>query len=329
MKVKILSEDEIRQSVTLDEQSIEVVEEGFSRLEDSEVHLPPIMMIEVPEHRGEVDVKSAHIQGYDSFAVKIASGFFENAEKGLPTGSGMMVLISAETGFPQAVLLDNAYLTNLRTGAAGAVVASYLAPEEIHQAGVIGSGVQARFQIRALREVRDFDKLAVYSRNPDNVEKYAREMEEELECEIIKAKTPEQVVVSSDFVVTTTPAKEPYLRGEWIHPGLHITAMGSDTENKQELFPDVFSNSDYTVCDRKSQCFRLGELHYAREAGILTEEDEITELGEITSGRKPGRTEQEQTTVCDLTGVGIQDTAIASFAYQQALEQELGLEVEF
>ncbi|MBS3814402.1 cyclodeaminase [Candidatus Bipolaricaulota bacterium] len=329
MKVKILSEDEIRQSVTLDEQSIEVVEEGFSRLEDSEVHLPPIMMIEVPEHRGEVDVKSAHIQGYDSFAVKIASGFFENAEKGLPTGSGMMVLISAETGFPQAILLDNAYLTNLRTGAAGAVAASYMAPEEINQAGVIGSGVQARFQIRALREVRDFDKLAVYSRNPDNVEKYAREMEEELEYEIIKAKTPEQVVVSSDFVVTTTPAKEPYLRGEWIHPGLHITAMGSDTENKQELFPDVFSNSDYTVCDRKSQCFRLGELHYAREAGILTEEDEITELGEITSGRKPGRTEQEQTTVCDLTGVGIQDTAIASFAYQQALEQELGLEVEF
>ncbi|MCF7891023.1 cyclodeaminase [Candidatus Bipolaricaulota bacterium] len=329
MKVKILSEVEIRQSVTLDEQSIEVVEEGFSRLEDSEVHLPPIMMVEVPEHRGEVDVKSAHIQGYDSFAVKIASGFFENAEKGLPTGSGMMVLISAETGFPQAVLLDNAYLTNLRTGAAGAVAASYLAPEEINQAGVIGSGVQARFQIKALREVRDFDKLAVYSRNSDHVDEYAREMGKELECEIVKAQNPEQIVENSDFVVTTTPAKEPYLKGEWLHPGLHITAMGSDTETKQELFPDVFSNSDYTVCDRKSQCFRLGELHYAREAGILTEDDEITELGEITSGRKPGRTSPEQTTVCDLTGVGVQDTVIASLAYQQAVERDLGLEVEF
>jgi len=329
LKVKILSEDEIRQSVTLDEQSIEVVEEGFSRLEDSEVHLPPIMMIEVPEHRGETDVKSAHIKGYESFAVKIASGFYENAEKGLPTGSGMMVLFNAETGFPQAVLLDNAYLTNLRTGAAGAVAASYLAPEEINQAGVIGSGVQARFQIKALREVRDFDKLAVYSRNPDNVKKYAREMEKELGCEIVKAQNPQQIVDNSDFVVTTTPAKEPYLKGEWLHPGLHITAMGSDTETKQELFPDVFSNSDYTVCDRKSQCFRLGELHYARKAGILTEDDEITELGEITSGRKPGRTSPKQTTVCDLTGVGVQDTVIASLAYQQGLDQDLGLEVEF
>jgi ornithine cyclodeaminase len=124
------------------------------------------MRIDIEEHLGEVDVKSAYIHGLDSFAIKIASGFPENRKSGLPSGSGMMVLISAQTGLPLAVLLDNGYLTDVRTGIAGAIAAQYLAPELITNAGVIGSGVQARYQMQALKLVRDYQKLFVGERMP-------------------------------------------------------------------------------------------------------------------------------------------------------------------
>jgi len=328
MQVQILSEDEIRECVKLDSDVISVVEEGFSRLADSNVYLPPIMMIEVPENKGEVDVKSAHIEGYPSFAVKLASGYFENPNSDSPSGSGMMVLISAETGFPQAVLFDNAYLTNVRTGAAGAVAAKYLAPKEVTTAGVIGSGTQARFQMKALQKVRDFKRLLVYSKTAENVQKYISEMEPALGVEVIAADGPEEVVRNSEVVVTTTPSHKPFLKANWLHPGLHITAMGSDTEHKQELFPEVLSSADLLVCDNKSQCFRLGELHYGREAGLIAPNGDIIELGEITSGQRSGRSSDQEITVCDLTGVGVQDTVIALFCYQKAKEKKLGLEVD-
>lgn len=328
MQAQILTEDEIRECVKLDKDTVLVVEEGFSRLADSDVHLPPIMMIEVPENKGEIDVKSAHIEGYRSFAVKLASGFYENPSKDLPSGSGMMVLISAETGFPQAVLFDNAYLTNVRTGAAGAVVAKYLAPEEVTTAGVIGSGTQARFQMKALQKVRNFERLLVYSRTAENVREYISEMEPALGVEVISADGPEEVVRNSEIVVTTTPSHNPFLEADWLHPGLHITAMGSDTEHKQELFPEVLSSADLLVCDKKSQCFRLGELHYGKEAGLIDPNGDIIELGEITSGQRNGRSLDQEITVCDLTGVGVQDTVIALFCYQKAKERSLGLKVE-
>jgi len=128
-------------------------------------------------------------------------------------------------------------------------------------------------------------------------------------------------------VVTTTPATEPYLKADWLHPGLHITCMGSDAEHKQELHADVFGRADIVACDDKQQVFRLGELHHALEAGILTLEDDIVQLGELASGERPGRQNEEQVTLCDLTGVGVQDTQIARLAYSKAKEAGLGLSI--
>ncbi len=261
MEILILSEGEIRECVKLDGNAIEAVAEGFTKLAEGQVSLPPIMRIDIPDNHGEVDVKTAYIHGLDSFAIKIASGFHENRLLGLPTGSGMMVLISAETGRPMAVLLDNGYLTDLRTGIAGAIAARHLAREGIETVGVIGSGMQARFQMRALKMVRDFQKLLVYGIINEEVEEYVEEMTGELGVEVVQADNAEMVVRESQVVVTTTPSSEPYLRAEWLHPGLHITCMGSDAEHKQEVFPEVFKQADLVVCDRKSQVFRLGELH--------------------------------------------------------------------
>jgi len=328
MKVIVLTEAQIRKCVGMDQEAIAVVEDGFTRLANGEVTIPPIVRVDIPENKGEVDVKTAYIGGLDTFAIKIASGFYENYLLGLPSGSGMMVLVSAKTGVPEAVLLDNGYLTNVRTGAAGAVAASYLAQKTIDTVGVIGSGAQARYQVMALKLVRDFQRLMVYGRTPHEVDHYASDMTPVLGVEIVKAEDAETVVRGSEIVVTATPSRDPYLKAEWLHPGLHITAMGSDAEEKQELHADVLGHADLLVCDLKSQCFRLGELHHGLEEGTISQDDEIIELGELTSGRKPGRRYDEEITICDLTGVGVQDTAIALLAYQKAMREGLGIQIE-
>lgn len=324
MDVTILTEQQIRECVSFDEEAIEAVGEGFSKLAQGGATVPPVLAVPVPENHGEVDVKTAYIRGLDTFAVKIAAGFHNNHRLNLPTGSGMMVMISCTTGFPQAILLDNGYLTDVRTGAAGALAARHLACEAIETVGVIGSGVQARYQVRGIALERDFRRLLVFGILPEQVDRYVDEMQAELGVEVIKAESAEQVVRESDAIVTTTPSRKPYLKASWVHPGAHITAMGSDGEGKQELFPQVFERADLIACDRKSQCFRLGELHHALEEGVLTPGSRVSELGQLILGQQPGRESESQITVCDLTGVGVQDTAIAQLALGKALQKGLG-----
>jgi len=311
----------------MDTAALEAVAAGFAAIARDQVTIPPILRIDVSENRGEVDVKTAYIHGYGSFAIKIAAGFLDNYKLGLPTGSGMMVLINAQTGQPQAILLDNGYLTDVRTGIAGGLAAQYCAPSQVEVAGVIGSGAQARFQMRGLKLVRNFSRLYVYGIVPDEVEIYAHEMAAELNVEVIVAPDAETVVRNSQAVVTTTPAHEPYLRADWLHPGLHITCIGTDAEHKQELYVDVFARADHIFCDKRSQVFRLGELHHAYEAGIITAQETATELGEIITGLKPGRQSDDEITICDLTGVGVQDTQIARLSYAEVMKRNLGFTV--
>ncbi|WP_342581086.1 cyclodeaminase [Ureibacillus sp. FSL W7-1570] len=315
--MKIFQEEEIRQLVGLNLKAIEIVEEGFAALASGMVTLPPIMRVDIPENNGEVDVKTAYIKGLDSFAIKISSGFFNNPSIGLPSLSGMMLLFSTKTGLAQSILLDNGYLTDVRTAAAGAIAAKYLAKPDVESVGVIGTGTQARYQIEALSLIRQFETIYVYGRKDEAAKNYAVEMEAKLGKKVIVAKSPEEVVKMSEIVITTTPATSPLIKAEWLHPGLHITAMGSDAEHKQELDENIFSKADLIACDVKSQCFRLGELHHAKDKRIIDEEANIIELGEIITGTKTGRTDHGQITVCDLTGTGVQDTVIARFAYEQ------------
>lgn len=329
MQITILTESELRQCVQLDQEALDAVEDAFTRLADGKAMMPPIMRVEVPENNGEVDIKSAYLQGLDSFAVKMSSGFFNNSKLGLPSLGGLMILLSAKIGFPEALLLDNGYLTDVRTGAAGAVAANYLARKRIDTVGVIGAGAQARYQVRALRLVRDFNKLLVYSQTPERVDQYTEEMSQELGIAVEKMDSAEAVVRGSDLLITTTPAKSPLVQAGWLHPGLHITAMGSDAEDKQELDAGVIGRADWLVCDRKSQAFRLGELHHAREAGVIAEDDaRVIELGEITAGRRTGRQNEAQITIADLTGTGAQDTAIALLAYRKAQAAGFGTQIE-
>ena len=327
MDVLILNESELRQCIALDHAAIEAVEGGFTALAEGKAHIPAIVHIEVQDYNGEVDIKAAYIEGLEYFAIKVASGFLDNHKLGLPTGSGLMMLIKAQTGVPQALLLDNGYLTDVRTAAAGAIAAKYLAPDKTQVAAVIGSGMQARYQARALKLVRDYTQLIVYGITDASVGAYVDEMQETLGLDVRRAATAEEAVRECDVLITTTPSREPIVFSDWLHPGLHITSMGSDSEGKQELEARALLAADRLVCDLKAQCFRFGELQHALREGLLAEDAEITELGELTSGSKAGRSGPEEITICDLTGVGVQDTAIALLAYNKAVEKGLGLRV--
>jgi len=324
VSVLILTESELRDCVGLDERALSAVQEAFTWLAEGRAVMPPIMHIEVADRNGDVDIKSAYVKGLESFAVKLGSGFFDNPKRGLPSSSAMMVLLSAHTGFCEAVLLDNGYLTDLRTGLAGAVAARFLAPERVRTVGVVGTGAQARYQVRSLKLVRDFRQLLVSGRSPEGVRAYVDEMRDALGVEVREASSLEALVRESQVVITTTPSREPLIGAEWLHPGLHITAMGSDLAGKQELAAEVLTKADLYVCDRKSQCAVMGELQHALAANLLDEDAPIAELGDLTSGRKPGRRGDDDVTVCDLTGTGVQDTAIALAAYREAQARGLG-----
>jgi len=326
--ITVLTERDLRASIGLDREALAAVEQGFTKLAKGMATVPPIMIVEVPESRGEVDVKSAYVRGLDSFAIKIASGFFDNVKVGLPSGSGLMIVVSVRTGFPQAVLLDNGYLTDVRTALAGAIAADHMARDRVGVVGVLGAGVQGRFQVRALKLVREFGRVVVWDRDAAAAARYADEMSQELGIGVGTREERSEVVLESDVLITATAARAPLVEAEWLHPGLHITAMGSDSEEKQELEPEVLVRADRVACDRKSQCFRLGELHHALDASMITHEHEITELGELTAGLRTGRERDTEITVCDLTGVGVQDTAIAILAYERARAKGLGLVVE-
>ena len=324
MKVLILTESELRQAVTIDRGAVAAIEDVFRRLVVGKVNMPPIMHIEVPEFEGDVDIKSAYVQGLESFAVKIGAGFFNNYRLGLPNSPAMMVVISAKTGIVEAILLDNAYLTDVRTGAAGAVAAKHLAPKMIETVGQIGTGAQGRYQMAGLKTVRDFKRILAFDLDQDRLTVYVNEMSSLLGVDVVACADAAHVVRNSSVVVTSTPAREPYLKADWLHPGLHITCMGADLPEKQELETDVLVRADLLVCDRKSQAFKMGELHHGISEGFLAEDADIIELGQIISGEKRGRADKEQITICDLTGTGAQDTAIAVLALKKAAALGLG-----
>nr|WP_289215711.1 cyclodeaminase [Halobacillus campisalis] len=311
--MRLYEREEIERVIRLDTHVIHEIETAFSDLTTRNVTMPPIMRIDVPEHNGEVDIKSAYIEGKDSFAIKLSSGFFNNPDLGLPSANGMMILLSSITGEPKTIFADNGLLTDLRTAAAGAVAARALSRENSRTVGIIGTGSQARYQLEALVNVRSIEVVYVYGRSAEKSSTYQRDIENRLGLKVEIKNSIEEVVRSSDIVITTTPSTEPIIKSEWLHEGLHITAMGSDAEHKQELEAAVLEQADLFVCDVKEQSLRLGELRSCTNQEIR---DSALELGEITSWKKNGRANNQQITVCDLTGTGVQDTAIARYVNQ-------------
>jgi ornithine cyclodeaminase len=313
-KIKILTEDELRQTVALDLAAVDCVQSAFAALAGGKVVMPPILSMAIEEHHGEVDVKTAYVPGIDSFAIKMSPGFFDNPRLGLPSTSGLMILFSARTGMVEALLLDNGYLTDVRTAAAGAVAARHLARPDAERACLIGAGTQARMQLQALCLVRPIKQAVICARDPAKAEAAARELTHRLDVTVSASSDVANAVSGADIDVTTTPSATPLVMADWLRPGQHVTAMGSDQPHKNELEPACLTRADLYVADRQSQTENLGELHHAIAAGLVPSGTAFPELGDIVVGLAQGRGSPGAITICDLTGTGVQDTAIATFA---------------
>lgn len=325
----ILTEDEIRQATSTAE-AIDAIEAAFAALAHGSVSLPGVINFTLPTAtpseapQGESHVKGAYIAGTLHFVIKVANSFPNNRALGLPASSGLMLAFDAITGALDAILLDNGYLTDLRTGAAGAVAVRHLAPRTIQRAAFIGAGTQARFQFRAIATARHIPSIIVWSRNPANADHFAREVADDRGCNAQVAETVEEAVRSSDLIITTTPSHQALIFSDWVQPGTTLIAVGSDNPDKQELDANLLARADAVIADRVSQCAEFGEIHHALIAGILTLDDITGELGDVIVGRTPGRTADDQVIVCDLTGVGVQDAAIAGLVLEKARLSELG-----
>ena len=291
--------------------------------------MPPIMRLDILDNNGEIDVKTAYIPGLDSLAIKISPGFFDNPSLGLPSVNGLMVLFSTRTGLVEALLLDNGFLTDIRTAAAGAVAAKHLSRAGSTHAAIIGAGVQAKLQLEALTLVRDIKSAGIWARDFGKAEIAAEQIRNKLGLDITPCQTVNEATRDADIIVTTTPSSDPLLALNDIKSGQHITAMGSDAEHKNEIDPQILADDRVSYfCDRLSQTRKLGELHHAIESGLIASSEQFPEIGQVIAMQKPARQTNQEITFCDLTGTGIQDTAIATLTYQRCIQQKIGTNFE-
>ena len=322
----VLQSEDIKKCVELNEQLIPVIEDAFKNLAQGKTTMPPILRLDIEKYHGESDVKAAYIEGLDSYAIKIASGFFNNPKLGIPSSNGLMILLDSQTGVIKSVLLDKGYLTDVRTAIAGAIASKYLSNYDSTKAGIIGAGIQAKLQLEALTLVRKINTAYIWSRDTTKTKKFVEEINN-LNVNLEVCSSAEEVLRKSEIVVTTTPSKSPLIKSDWLKKGLHITAMGSDAEQKNELDPLIIKQCDLYIPDSLSQTTILGELHHALEKNIVSSDNTYDELGNVILDSNLGRKSKDDITICDLTGTGVQDTAIARYTFNIALKKKLGIEV--
>ena len=324
----VLTSSEIKKCVQLNGQLIPIIEDAFKSLAVGKTTMPPILRLDIEKYHGESDVKAAYIDGLDSYAIKVASGFFNNPNLGLPSSNGLMILLDSKTGMLKSVLLDKGYLTDVRTAIAGAIAAKHLSNPESSNVGIIGAGIQAKMQLEALLLVRNIKTAYIWSRDSKKTNTFVKNIKDKINIKIIACESPEQTVNLSEILITCTPSKSPIIKSEWLKKGLHITAMGSDAEMKNELDPKIIKDCDYYIPDSQSQTSILGELNHAIKAGLVSAENKYNELGSVIINSNLGRRNINDVTVADLTGTGVQDTAIARHTYKISADKGFGIMIE-
>lgn len=298
--------------------AISSVEEAFAALAKGKVDVPMPMHIGIEESAtagpGDCHIKGGYIGSTPTFTVKLACvSFYKNAEKNLPPGSGIFIVVNAVTGAPLGVFQENRFMTDLRTGAAGAVAMKHCSTAEQNIVGFIGCGAIARNMARAAAAVRPFQGVAYAM---DGAEEFCKDMEAELGMPFVVANSAKELCGKSDVIFTQTPGGTTVLEKDWLkESGVTIIASGSDQPTKQEIPNDVLKASKY-ISDLTKQTSRVGELRGPIQAGVMTEADVYAELGEIVNGDKPGR-EGNEIIVVDLTGTGAQDAAIGQVAWDK------------
>jgi ornithine cyclodeaminase len=289
--------------------AVAAVEGGFRALGTGQAALPDPLVLELPALAAEVHVKGAFLTGARHVVLKVATGFYRNRERGHPSGDGLFLLLDAETGAPAYLLLDHGYLTDLRTAAAVALTVKYLAPKDAREALLAGAGAVGRLAAFALVAERPLDRLTIWNRTAGRAEALVRELAGVVQASVAPALEPE--VRRHRLIVTATASTAPLIRAAWVAKGTHITSVGTGSPEKVELEPEVLRKADKVIADRIAQTERYGNLHHAIRAGVMRANDVWGELGALVTGKLAGRESPAEITVADLTGVGVQDAAIA------------------
>jgi ornithine cyclodeaminase len=298
------------------------IEEGFVAYSQNRVVVPPVGELIFENPPADVHIKYGYIKDDDYFAIKIASGFYDNYKIDLPTSDGLILLFSQRNGTLASILLDECYLTNVRTAVAGQIVSKYMAPSKINCIGVFGTGVQGRMQVEYLKSVVDCRNVMAWGLPQDNFDAYKQDMEQ-LGFIVQTTQDAGEVTEKCRLIITSTPSQTPLIDVKQIKPGTHITAMGSDTSQKQELDPKILEKADIVVADSIEQCLSRGEIFKALQANLIKKEN-LIELGDVIAGQKSGRTSDEQITVADLTGVAVQDIQIAKAVHKALNQSDVG-----
>jgi ornithine cyclodeaminase len=311
--MKILTRQQIEQVLSIPS-ILEAVEQGFVAYSRGETIIPPVASLHFDHPPGDCHIKYGYAKTGKYYVVKIASGFHDNPTLGLPAGNGLMLLFDKQTGRPVSILLDEGYLTDIRTAAAGSIAAKYLAPKNISCVGIVGTGAQAYCQLELLSFVTKCKKVMVWGRDAAKaniLKKHPRLNNWEIEV----AKDLDQLAAECNLIITTTSSSGPLLFADQIRPGTHITAVGADDIGKQEIDPNIFVKADKIVVDSRSQCVEFGDASYAVKKGLIKKE-RLIELGEVIADSSLGRTSETQITIADLTGVAIQDLQIATAVFE-------------
>lgn len=328
METLLLNKEEVGKLIDL-EAVLLAVEEGYRSFNSGLVVQPNFMAVTLPGTHEGIDFKGGLDMGGGYITLKSSSGGYDNNPKsGLPTGMNTVLLFEAKTSALKCIM-DGTWITGCRTGAAGAISVKYLAREDAEKLCIIGAGNQARRQLSAIMRVRKLTEVRVWDALPVFLDAYVKEMSQETGLKIRKCATAEEAVRGADIVVTTTRGRSgPIVEKEWIQPGTHIAAIGSDMPDKQELYANVYDGAK-VVNDSIDLCVKNGETHNAVKAGIIRPQDIHAEIGEIILGKRPGRESKDEVTIFDTVGMAIQDNVTAAMLYKGALEKGLGTRYAF
>ena len=323
----ILTRSDVRDTLDMAE-CIEVVERAFELHGSGQAPPPAVASLRVPYGGFHVKAGVLPAGNRSYFVAKTNGNFPGNPERnGLPTVQGTLVVCDADQGTPLAVM-DAGEITAIRTAAATAIAARYLARADASTLGIIGCGLQGHMHIRALSLVRPVARLVLHDVNTDAARQLADTVARDTSLPVSIASSPREAAAGADICVTCTTSTSFLLGADDVAPGTFVAGVGVDWEQKRELSPGLLKRATVVV-DVLSQCAAFGDLHHAIEAGVLTRDSVHAELGEIVAGRKPGRTSASDLFVFDSTGMALQDVAAATLVYERAVAAGRGTMVNF
>jgi ornithine cyclodeaminase/alanine dehydrogenase-like protein (mu-crystallin family) len=314
--VRMVSADELRANVHIEDLlepvSIAFQESSAGLADNGLIVLFPAATPDL----GDVYVKTGTLRGHRVYIVKVSPWFAVNRERGHAQG-GFIGVFDSQTGHTLALLNDEHYLSDIRTAAAGALAARILAPTRVKTAAVLGAGTQAYWQPRALYRERPFETLLIWARSSEQAEMLAHRLKSALpEAKIRVSNDLEQTVRSADALITATSAREPLVRGEWLHEGQHITAVGADDATKCELDATALKRARVFI-DALDTTAANGDVHRAIQLGAYSLGEVAGEIGEVLAGKKPGRVSSTDITIAKLVGIGVQDLVAAEVSLEK------------